>query len=163
MACARCDLWISADYYVKFLQAYQFGNSVATRFYRRILPKVVFGAFESDDDNEDRRAFAAAVGEWGSSLRMWTLIQFWTGVPELLKKVSIEFSQIKDEVYAQKISFEGEETIELIFMLGDSSQFMVKGKTFKVIFCSYPRSFYRFRLKRKKRSRKGQGCQVHRK
>lgn len=44
-------------------QAFLFGDSKAKKFYRRVLPKAVFGTFESADDNEDFKAFAAAVGK----------------------------------------------------------------------------------------------------
>ncbi|XP_055332856.1 uncharacterized protein LOC129584635 [Paramacrobiotus metropolitanus] len=84
---------------------------VAKKFLRRVLPKTVFGTFESTDNNDEFKAFTTHIG-----------------APELFKKITIEFSDAENGVFVQKLTPEGDATQESRITFGKPDEITVHGK-----------------------------------
>lgn len=99
---------------------YKRGSVVGKKYYRRVVPKAVFGTFESAPDNEDFKAFAETVG-----------------APQLLKKVTVEFTETPDHKVVHKITPEGEQPVENTFSWGEPGTTTIKGKSFKYYYFTF--------------------------
>jgi len=97
---------------------YRRGDVQGKKYYRRVIPKIVLGTFESPEftGDEDLKTFAAAHG-----------------AEDLLKKVTVEFSETPDHKFHRKMSVDGREPRETTFTLGEAVDITGKsGKTVKV-------------------------------
>jgi hypothetical protein len=95
------------------LAVYRAGPVTARRFYRRTLPTIVLGKYESGPATPEFTAFTQAIGS-----------------PELIQKTTVEITRTPEYNYNQRISVEGTpEPADFPFTLGQPANTTLKGKT----------------------------------
>lgn len=103
---------------------YRAGGVVAHRYYRRVLPTVVLGKYESNPDTPEFAAFAQSIGQ-----------------PTLAQKTTVEITETPQHTYLQNISVEGAPAPAAFpFSLAQSQNTTVAGKNlqYTYLFFSYP-------------------------